>query len=211
MDFAFNFLMDVWHYYLLPGIVVMTATLLTEVLRMPKVSANGHSRWFRAKALGFAFVRMIWRWPILALGAFVAYCKGETLLTMFALRDQREAQRKADILDRKIPICRRWEKRVNAEGVLFLYYMSDYHTAKDAPPEHRLTHLARYVKGEQVAIMRCMDADHPPLAYRMTGGRIEAEFLCEKDTEWLDLCAPSRDADRLVAYNSFVARYNHPV
>jgi len=211
MDFVMGVATGFWWYYIVPGIGVSLATWITEAIMLPKSRPFLEERSLNLAALAVAFTVSLWRWPLLFFAAFMAYIKGKTLLITFVEINQSKRKTDAAIRAREAPLSRTWEKRKNAEGTTFHYYVSDFHRADGQPPERRLTHILRQAKGEKVASNRCMSANLDPLPFGVYGGLWEAKWACEKDTLWLDLCVPAKDAQREVAYQELKDRYQHSV
>ena len=202
--------LSVWYYYFVPGIVVTAATLVTETLMISKAEPRLPGRPNRILSLAVALIISLWRWPTPAIMALVSYIKGETMVIILDRMDTVGHQNKAGIENRSLPIGRTWEKRKNAEGCDFFYYITDFHRATGQPPERRLTHIARHPKNDQVFVLRCMTGDKTPLPFGVFNGVQQAKLACETDTEWLDLCTPAKDVQRETLYQEMIDRYHHP-
>ena len=93
---------------------------------------------------------------------------------------------------KRLPLRRRWEQKteeINGTKVRFYFYVSDF-VSKD----HRVTHVLIYANGNSKAGRYITEDLILPMG--IFPGVQQAKLQCEKDTKWLDLCAPARDEEK---------------
>jgi hypothetical protein len=102
MEILYSF----WWWYFFPGIAVSVATLMTEAIMLYRAPPKLPEQPNRILTLAFVFFLGLWKWPLLAFGAFAAYVRGDTLLISF----YKNQQLRSKIAARELPFRRSWVK-----------------------------------------------------------------------------------------------------